>query len=272
MPLYFNLTSKRKKNRLKVKTSANKFIVSLTTFPKRIDKVWLVIESILRQEEKPDKIILWLYKEEFNGIESLPKKLLKLRKRGLEIRFCDENLKPHKKYYYAIKEYPDSNLIIIDDDFIYPPNLLKNLINSHEKYPKAIICSMSREIIIKEGVILPYIKWKRVGRNTKPLFRNSILGGGGTLFPPNSLNSKVLDLNEMEKLSFEADDLWLKIMSLKQNTKVVSLEGEYKRPFFKVNIRDNITLADSNLREGNNDIIFQKLINFYNIQLSRFKD
>ena len=34
-----------------------KIIVSLTTFPKRIDSVWITIETLLRQTVKPDEAI-----------------------------------------------------------------------------------------------------------------------------------------------------------------------------------------------------------------------
>src|SRR5699024_12638905 len=60
---------------------------------------------LLRQTYPPDKIILWLAKEQFEGRNTLPNNLLDLEKRGLEIVFCDEDLRSHKKYYYAIKKF-----------------------------------------------------------------------------------------------------------------------------------------------------------------------
>lgn len=78
-----------------VKKREQKIIVSLTSFPKRIDTLWITIETLLRQSMKPDEIILWLAEEQFNGIDSLPKALLEQQKRGLTIRFCDD-LRSHK--------------------------------------------------------------------------------------------------------------------------------------------------------------------------------
>ena len=40
-------------------------IISLTTIPSRVDKVWLTTESLLRQSRKPDKVLLWLAENEF---------------------------------------------------------------------------------------------------------------------------------------------------------------------------------------------------------------
>ena len=37
-----------------------KVIISLTSYPKRINTLWIVIETLLRQTMKLDEIILWL--------------------------------------------------------------------------------------------------------------------------------------------------------------------------------------------------------------------
>mgnify|MGYP000808865909 FL=1 len=102
-----------------VKKREQKIIVSLTSFPKRIDTLWITVETLLRQSMKPDEIILWLAEEQFNGIDSLPKALLEQQKRGLTIRFCDD-LRSHKKYYYTMQEYPRDIVILVDDDMFYP--------------------------------------------------------------------------------------------------------------------------------------------------------
>src|SRR5690554_2625875 len=41
------------------------YVVSLTSYPSRIEDVWISIECLLRQTFKPDKIILWLAQSEF---------------------------------------------------------------------------------------------------------------------------------------------------------------------------------------------------------------
>ena len=77
-----------------------RIIVSLTTIPSRIDKVWIPIECMMRQSCKPDKILLWLGKDEFRKVE-LPDRLKGLQKKGLEIRFC-KDVGVHTKYYYVL--------------------------------------------------------------------------------------------------------------------------------------------------------------------------
>ena len=43
----------------------SKVIISLTSFPKRIDTVYLTIKTLLNQTVKPQKVVLWLAKNQF---------------------------------------------------------------------------------------------------------------------------------------------------------------------------------------------------------------
>ncbi|MBP8959661.1 MAG: hypothetical protein KBG40_04475 [Bacteroidales bacterium] len=246
------------------------YIVSLTTFPARINKVWLAIESILRQKEKPDKIILWLYEGEFNGKESLPKILLKLERRGLEIRFCDENLKPHNKYFYTMQEFPEANVITVDDDMFYPPDLIEKLKNFHQIYPNCIISTIIRKIIVNGGIIMPYGEWTILRTNTLPSYSLLTMGVGGALFPSESINKEVFNLSELKERALTADDLWLKVMSLKNETKVVGIAGEFVKNYVPIIFKNNKRLMDINIGEGENDRIFETLMNYYKIPLTIF--
>jgi hypothetical protein len=273
LPLVFKL-DRRKKFSLS-NTPVDKstpYIVSLTTFPARIRKVWLTIESILRQSEKPDKIILWLYEGEFNGKQSLPANLLELEKRGLEIRFCDSNLMPHKKYFYTMQEHPDAYVITIDDDFFFPPNLLLKIKAFQSEYPESIICPIAKKISISNSRIEPYRKWVYCKKNSGPTNNNLTMGGGGTLFPPYALHEEVFSKDLLIKHALTADDLWLKIMSVKKGTKVVSIAGEFSRFFIPIkNIRDE-RLMDTNILGGNNDKVFASLLEHYNIPIHVFEE
>ncbi len=274
LPYYFFCTKGFAKNSLNTTRSSNNeiTIVSLTTFPSRIDKVWLVIETLLRQKQKPDKIILWLYKGEFNGKKSLPNTLHSLEKRGLEIRFCDENLMPHKKYYYTILEFPEANVITIDDDIFYPPDLLFKLMKFHKNYPQAILCPITRKIEIKNNKIEGYQRWKYTSNNSLPSFTNLMIGVGGVFYPSNSLHSDILNVSSLKRMALRTDDLWLKIMSLKKQTKVVSLAGEYNRFYIPVLHDNDKRLMDSNIGEGQNDLIFNQLMEYYQIPLTIFEN
>jgi hypothetical protein len=273
MPLYFQLTSFLPKNRLQktiTGTGEDDYIVSLTTFPKRIHKVWLTIETILRQDVKPDAVILWLYEGEFTGKSSLPATLLAQEKRGLQIRFCKENLMPHKKYYYAFLEHPKSTIITIDDDVLYPTNLISTLLFYHKKYPNTICSTNVRKISVEKNKTQEYRFWNHETVTTNPLFSNLAVGVGGVLYPSNSLHKDVFDIENLKKLSLQTDDLWLKIMSIKNKVRVVGLGGEYSKPFIPIIINDNIALMDDNIGNNKNDENFRVLAEYYEIKATDF--
>lgn len=252
--------------------SKEKYIVSLTSFPLRIDHVWLTIESILRQISKPDAIILWLYKGEFEGKDSLPKNLLKLEERGLQIRFCDENIKPHKKYYYTFQNYPEANIITVDDDIIYPPDLIKNFKRYQRKFPGTICCTISRKIKTDDSGTLPYQNWKLEPKSIEPSFQHLPIGAGGVLYSPHTLDPEVLNIQILKKLALIQDDLWLKIMSIKKGAKVVSISNEYPRFFIPMIIKNNKQLMKSNINGGQNDKAMEDILNYYGFSSSIFQD
>lgn len=260
-------------NPFKPKLSRNDMgtnIVSLTSFPDRIDKVWLVIESILYQSQKPDKIILWLYEGDFESKATLPRRLLNLEKRGFDIRFCDENLMPHLKYYYTMKENPSSNIITIDDDLLYPPNLIETFYTEHQKYPDAILCSVSREIKFENNMIGNYSDWLIVTKNFSPSHKYLIMGVGGALYPKNCLHEEVYNLKNIKQFSLKADDLWLKVMSLLKDSKVRSLAANFPYSYLPVFHENTRKLTDTNIGGGNNDKVFKKLLKEYKIDLNDY--
>lgn len=82
-------------------------IVSLTSFPARINMVHETIDTLLEQTLKPDKIVLWLTKNQFpNGDKDLPSNLLRQKKFGLEIEYYEENIKSYTKLLPSLQKYP----------------------------------------------------------------------------------------------------------------------------------------------------------------------
>lgn len=249
----------------------DKYIVSLTTFPQRVDKVWITIESIFRQTRKPNAILLWLSKKEFPHPERLPKKLLNLKKRGLIIKFCEGNIMPHKKYYYSMKKYNKAKVITIDDDIIYPKTFLEDLISCHEKFPESVCCTIARKITTnsKDG-LSDYKKWKYVKQNTMPSFSFVPIGAGGVLYPPQILHEDVFDLHVLKQLALKTDDLWLKIMAIRNCTKTVCCSGNYNRNFLSIIGSQKSNLMERNISEGDNNRVINDLLAYYNIDTAIF--
>jgi hypothetical protein len=236
-------------------------IVSLTSFPARINRVWLVIETIFRQTKKPEKIILWISKEQFPSLNFLPKRLLKQIDRGLDIRIVDNDIRSYKKYYYTLKEYPNDYLITIDDDIFYRSTMIEDLFNYSLLFPSNIIAQYSCQILWDNEKLTPYITWplmKNKTINSSQLFFGS---GGGTLFPPKSMNSDVLKKELFLELTPTADDVWLNAMCRLNKTKITKTSYySYKLPVLNWN---DITLYSTYNGIGQNDIQINAVKYYY---------
>ena len=209
-----------------------KVIASLTSFPARIDCVEYAVKSLMLQDYKPDRIILWLSNVQFTGEEQLPKSLLAMKDLGLEIKFCDDDLRGHKKYFNVIKEQKENEIVItFDDDIIYPPDSISRLIKLHEKFPKAIIANRGYEIIFdKTGALCPHKKWKLMSRygvkTPKRLLHLS--NGSGVLYPYGSLYKDVCDDKMIKRFALGIDDLWMSVMALLNGTYMVKSHYAFK--------------------------------------------
>lgn len=203
-------------------------IVSLTTYSKRIDTVHLVVKSLLRQSVKPDKVILYLGQDVLEN--QIPEQLKELQKFGLEIVTGCEDLKPHKKYYFAMRQNPEDIVITVDDDIVYEKNLLRDLLRTHERHPRAVVCRRANIITRGEdGKLLPYDRWPNFHEaGEKERYDLLPTGAGGVLYPPHALDSMVFDVDALKKYCLNADDIWLRYMGAKLNTPVVYCKPRMK--------------------------------------------
>jgi hypothetical protein len=254
--------SKQKNNKKFSLNSNNKnetdFVVSLTSFPNRIGKVHLVIESILRQTYSPKRIVLWLSKEQFDSIDTLPEMLLKLKDRGLEIRLTEGDLRSYKKYYFLLKESSECAFIIVDDDVFYKSTMLSELIDMHIQYPNSI-CANRCAII---NVNAPYASWGHIwGASTTPRFDLLPTGCGGVLYPSNSLHKDSLNSDLFTSVCKDADDIWLSICAYMNDTPTVYTgHNEY---LLAVNSFNNLHLHTKNVGQSLNDKRIESVRNYY---------
>lgn len=266
LPVYFKLYDKRA-TILSSKGTTNKdpkIIVSLTSFPARIKNVNLVIETILRQTAKPDKIILYLSKNQFDSLDILPEKLLYLQSQGLTIEIVEGDIRSHKKYYYVINEYPEDILITIDDDIFYPTNMIESLLEAHKEFPQDIIARYGRGITYNDkNIINPYNEWTQHYYNNIPDTTAFFGSGGGTLFPPKSLHPIVGDKELFMKICPTADDVWLNIAVRFNNLKIRILEVNKDAFLLSVLNLKNRTLSKQNVGNNLNDKQILNVRNYY---------
>lgn len=233
-------------------------IISLTTFPDRIEKTWLVVESLINQTNPPDKIVLTLSLKQFNNsLADLPKKLLSQLDRGLEIIWTDDDLRSHKKYYYAMIKYPNAKIITVDDDFFYSEGMVKHLLIVNKKYPDSVICHLAAK---KNGS--SYKNWKNMlFQETLPTTDIMQYGGSGVLYPPNTLHSDAFDKKKILDLCPLADDIWLNCMTIINNKKIVKTSYPYY--LMPVYFKQTKALKDINVGQDMNSVQIKKLKEHY---------
>ena len=173
------------------KYGESEIIVSLTTHGKRIYDVHAAIESIMRGSVKPNRIVLWISEEYKNTI--LPLTLQNQMKRGLDIRYC-RDVRSYTKLLPALREFSEASIITIDDDIIYPYDLLECLINAHIKYPECICANWIREFPRKlEEKYISLLKWPQLFDTDEISERFFFEGFAGVLYPPHSLDAEVFN-------------------------------------------------------------------------------
>ena len=263
------LLNKESEYKLNTKPRQKKIIVSLTSFPARFEKLHFVIRSLLVQTMAPDAIIVYLDDDD-DG--ELPKSLQELKKYGLQIEWRTSRMKPHKKYYYAIKEHPDDIIVTVDDDVMYPAELIESLYKTYQKFPDCVVATRAHRIIFDNNKkIRSYNNWHWAdGHRNKPSLALMATGVGGVLYPPHCMNKELLNQKLFLSLSPNADDLWLKVMQIKNGTRVVLCDA--KASYRRANIQgtQEQSLNSSNVLKCANDEYMERLIQYFHLTAEDF--
>lgn len=243
------------------KRISQKLIVSLTTYPGRIGTLSKVLDTIYAQSRPADEIVLWLAESQFPKKEKdLPYDLRKLiQEKRLTVRWCDD-LKPHKKYFYALQEYTEDIVVTVDDDLLYPEDMLEKLYKSYLQHPNAVSAMRAHLIVISEkNEILSYSQWVKETDACiyEPSMQLLSTGGAGTLYPPNLYRKEFFDKEAIESTCLWADDLWLKAMQLMSDIPVVVASPSAQLRYLPGS-QDN-ALCHSNVDQNLNDVQLEKI-------------
>lgn len=231
-------------------------IICFTSFPARIGNVWLVIETLLRQTVLPKKIVLYLSKIQFQDQNTLPSELTKYIDLGvLSVRFVDDDIRSHKKYWYAVSEFPTSPIITVDDDIIYLSNFIEGLEHASQLDEHSIPCYYWTYVGKDEtGDVLPYTQWPHRRKQNEWSEKSSDVffgSGGGTFFPVGSLAGADESFEVLRKVCPMADDIWLNAVVRENAYFPIGLPYLYSVPEWKC--KGNVTLNSENNGNSKND-------------------
>ncbi len=245
-----------------------KVIVSLTSHTKErlADVPYFLFYSIFRYNYDYIKVVLTLYKDD---IQNIPPKLQEMIDLGLvELIVAEENLRCHLKYFYAMKKYRDLPVITIDDDSIYPKEMIPDFLKNAEKYHNTIIARSAQVLtdLNKSYVHNPSVNWGVEGVSWKGFYDQirqdlSLEGYGGIYYPADIL--KVNDGMIPEILEFpRADDIYLNIIENRMKLQRVVPKYDYNKldkctkGFDAISTKqDNVKMIDSLLQKYRKEFV-----------------
>ena len=211
-------------------------IVSLTSYPARIDSALHATRSLLLQNLKPNRLILWLAESQFpNKEKDLPKELTDQCRYGLEIRWTSD-VRSYKKLIPALKEFPEAIILTTDDDVHYRSTMVRRLYKAYQKQPNCIgahnismFMADNGELIGRVSATCPRIlrDWNKKRTTIRsilpyvrtPMFINEAVGCYGVLYPPHCLHPDVLNEELFMTLCGSNDDIWFWTMAILAGTK-----------------------------------------------------
>ncbi|MDP3895808.1 MAG: hypothetical protein Q8Q62_03950, partial [Mesorhizobium sp.] len=112
-------------------------VVSLTTIPPRAGMLRPVLQSLIDQSVPADRIVLALPLRSRKG-EPYPDPATLNLPAGIDAIRCDDE-GPATKLLPALKLEPESVLIVVDDDVIYPYRFIETLLAAHRRNRRAAL-------------------------------------------------------------------------------------------------------------------------------------
>ena len=236
-------------------------VLNLTSFPARFKTLHLTLKTLLLQRVKPQHVVLWLFEDD---IQLLPKSVLSLKARGLEIKGVPVDTRSYKKLIPALEQWPDAFHITVDDDVYYPSDLVQGFQQAYQGNDKEILCYRANYIAIdSNNKIKPYLEWTFISSLAGPESRLLFTGVGGVFYPPGCLDSRVLT-DDYLSLAPHSDDLWFYWMALMNGCTIKRIGQNIKGVTWKGTQRVSLWRTANNLQEGNaNDLAIQKLVKEY---------
>ncbi len=225
-------------------------VISLTSHGDRINRVYFTLESIARGHVKAP-VILWLDREDFH--REWPATLRRLVARGLQVRCSDGDYGPHTKYWGQFREFAGTGrrVATVDDDMIYPEWFLQRLLFIGDLRDDAVIAYRAHRIELRDGEMLPYIKWSAAD-TCRASFLHFATGVSGVLYPASFIDYVVEQGDQFTEVSPRADDVWLHVCALRSGHPVRQVYAS-PRHFAVVPTTQAGALVIGNTLMGGND-------------------
>lgn len=242
------------RSRERVVDSSTRAVVTMTTHGARLSTVWVALESIGRGAVRPGRLVLWLEEPR----RALPWRLRRLVRRGLDVRFVPAGDGVHTKYRPCLADPACAELPLVtsDDDIVYPPQWLAQLLAAHAATPEVVVAHRAHRMRVVDGVAAPYATWvaQATSRPSAASFGTSV---SGQLLPVALLHA-LRERGEAFRLAAPtADDVWIHATAIEAGILVRQVaDGQRHYPFVPGTQMQSGTLTGLNrvnVVEGGND-------------------
>jgi hypothetical protein len=183
----------------------------------------------------------------------LPPTLRRLEARGLEIHLTPDR-GPHTKYFPYIhgETALAAPLVTADDDVIYPPEWLEQLIQAYEANPSAIHCFRAHRMRMANARLAPYNSWAPC-EDSRPSHLNLVTGVSGVIYPPEYLRYLKRHGTDYARFCPHSDDIWLTVIALRGGFKIAQVFDQ-PRLFPTIPKSQTKRLYDLNVTLGENQV------------------
>ncbi len=189
--------------------SEQNIIVTFTTVPSRIAQIKPTIISLLQQTHRPSIIELNLAIEpqKNDGDWSIPLWLESLT--SVSINWLDYDYGPASKLIPTLERHQNEDclIIVVDDDMIYPKDLIENFYKADQQSRGGKVFCASGHLITKNHHFFESPSGRRIklGRRRVAI----IEGCGGYSVRPKHFNIEILkSLNDAPNNAMRMDDIW----------------------------------------------------------------
>jgi hypothetical protein len=194
-------------------------VVTLTTIPSRLPHIANTLKSLMRQSRAPSRIVLNLpaFSKRENTPYVVPEFLRTLQ--AVQIVQCEDIGPATKVVPTLLRELPLQKIIVVDDDRIYPANLVADLESAADREATAAF-GMSgwvvpEDLIDRPTTVISNLKMSppspvRARRLKKPMPVDILQGLSGYLIRPAFFD--LADLANYEgapSASYFVDDVWI---------------------------------------------------------------
>ncbi|HHF7367995.1 TPA: hypothetical protein ACPSKY_003146 [Legionella bozemanae] len=192
-------------------------IVTMTTTPKRINKIWPTLNSIALQSQQPENILLWIpkqYKRFSNQSISQPPDFIKNYPNVL-IQHIEQDYGPASKLLPCLQLLAgqDTKIIIIDDDRIYPPHFIHDLLKYEQADPAAALGIA--------GTVMHGTMRNEHAATKKMALVDVLLAYNGMLVKPTFFSEDIFHYPPNLPEAFFEDDVWVSGHLQKKNIRRV---------------------------------------------------